>query len=186
VIALLVGQGLARTALAEGSQSDSPFASGAPEKQALEAQDAQRHQQLSEVASSPQASAAAVASKQADAARMSQDLAADAPEQPWPAGIFADGEAPAPGSVFLGTSRWVGVIDGHSVAVYAGSAGEDSTLGRVLVTAVGSDMDLASSYSVDLPGAGALRVIAANGHLVVMTDSKGANHTFDVAAGRFS
>jgi hypothetical protein len=185
VILLLLDQAAARTALAEGSQSGSPWASGAPEKRAVEAEDAQRHQQLSDVASSPEASAAVVASKEADAARMSQVLGADSSEQPWPTGIFADGEAPAPGSVFLGTSRWVGVIDGHTVAVYAGSAGEDPSLGRVLVATAGPDMDLASSYSVDLPGAGALRVIAAKGNLLVTRDSKGANHTFDVAAGRF-
>jgi hypothetical protein len=55
----------------------------------------------------------------------------------------------------------------------------------VLVATAGADMDLASSYSVDLPGAGALRVITATGNLLVVKDSKGANHTFDVAAGRF-
>src|SRR5512133_2408142 len=97
VMLLLVGQAVARTAFAGGSESGSPWASGAPEKQAVEAEDAQRHQQLSDVVSSPEASAAVVASKTADAARMSQVRGADSAEQPWPTGIFADGEAPAPG-----------------------------------------------------------------------------------------
>jgi hypothetical protein len=184
VLSTVIGAaGVARAAL-----SDSPAAasSDAADKQQVAAQDAQRQQQLEQVASSPKASAAAVAAKGADAARMTQNSLTDSDSAAWPEGIFEDSEAPAPGSVFLGTNRWVGTVDGHQVAVFAGCAGEDPSVGRVMVTVAGDTAQSTSGYSVDLPGAGSLQVVSASGSLLVLTDAQGGQHNFDVSAGRFT
>jgi hypothetical protein len=103
----------------------------------------------------------------------------------WPEGIFEDPEAPAPGSRFLGTNRWVGDVNGRSVAVYAGVAGEDQTIGRLLVIAVGSSMSIENASWVDLPGAGRLKIVSATRSAVTVTDSRGGVHVFDAATKKW-
>lgn len=120
------------------------------------------------------AEAAAHATRTSDA-----DADPDAASQ-WPAGIFDDPEAPAPGMVFLGNNRWVGRHADRSVAVYAGRAGDDPTRGRVLVLwASAADT---SGTTLDLPGAGALRVVAGapDATTITLVDAAGVRHRLDV------
>lgn len=100
----------------------------------------------------------------------------------WPTGIFEDSEAPAPGVVFLGNNRWVGKIGDHYVAVHAGRSGEDPTTGRVLAVSSHGDMD---GYTLDLPGTGALTVIAAVGPVVTLKDEDGRLYVLAAAEGRW-
>jgi hypothetical protein len=159
-------------------------AGATPEKAAAEAQDVARHQALEAAAANAGTARASQAAKRADAATRALAAAGPAPQK-WPEGIFQDGEAPASGSVFLGRNRWVGTLAGRSVAVYAGRAGTDDTIGRVLVTTAGPTMALESAYMRDLPGSGALVVTSAQGGLLTLTDVRGGTHVFDLAAERF-
>lgn len=100
----------------------------------------------------------------------------------WPRGVIDDPEAPASGSRFLGRNRWVGLVGGRVVAVYAGAAGVDdagvaSKDGRVLVQWA----DGATSASPpDLVGSGPLRVISEGGGRLVLHDAGGARHVLDL------
>ncbi|GAA1870694.1 peptidase inhibitor family I36 protein [Myceligenerans crystallogenes] len=99
----------------------------------------------------------------------------------WPAGIFQDAEAPARGAEFRGVNRWVGHSGGRALTVWAGRSGQDASLGRVLVADAGR-----ADAVVDLPGAGALRVVAARGTVLELIDEHGARHRFDAVARTFS
>ncbi|AIY18174.1 hypothetical protein GUY44_24035 [Pimelobacter simplex] len=82
--------------------------------------------------------------------------------------------------VFLGSNRWVGRHADRSVAVYAGRAGDDPTRGRVLVMwASAADT---SGTTLDLPGAGTLRVVAGapDATTITLVDAAGVRHRLDV------
>ncbi|HEX2893648.1 MAG TPA: hypothetical protein VHO29_06555 [Marmoricola sp.] len=137
-------------------------------------------------ASDPQAVARIAAEKARDLKAHRAAQAAQPPAQAeWPTGIFEDPEAPAPGSVFLGTNRWVGNLGGQSVAVYAGRAGDDETTGRVLIAWATPSGETERQVSLDLPGAGALRVQdgAADAAVVTIRDAAGVDHQLNVASG---
>jgi hypothetical protein len=138
-------------------------------------------QQLQADADDPAKRAAIIAAKDAEAGPVAGELAASASPK-WPEGIFADSEAPAPSSVFLGTNRWVGTVAGRSVAVYAGRAGDNLATGRLMVVNAASDMSVDSSRFVDLPGSGQLRITSASGSTLTIVDAQGAEHMFDVSS----
>lgn len=156
-----------------------------PDKAAVEAREAARVAELDAIAASPELRAEVIARKEADRARAAASTAPETVE-PWPEGIFEDPEAPASGSVFLGTNRWVGRAGGHTIAVYAGRAGGDASVGRLLIMIAGPSMRTESGATVDLPGAGALRVVSADSAMLTIVDAHGGTHTFDVLAQRFS
>lgn len=179
---------LAASCSAEESDADddrsieSIGASGLPaEKARALAIEHEWQERLHADADDPAKSAEIIAAKRAEAARVAAQLAAEVPPK-WPEGIFADSEAPAPGTVFLGTNRWVGTVAGRSVAVYAGRAGDNPATGRLMVVNAGPDMSVDSSRFVDLPGSGALRITAAIGATLTIVDAQGRSYTFDAAA----
>ncbi len=187
MIALAGAASIHQTAAADGSLSSAGSAGISAEKAALEAQDRLLHQQLEATAAVPELAAAAIAAKAASGLRAAKDQAAQPSVEPaWPEGIFEDGEAPAPGSRFLGTNRWVGTVAGQSIAVFAGQSGEDPSMGRLLVITAGPSMSVQSGNTVDLPGVGALRVAAASGGTLSVMDSRGVAHAFDAAAARWT
>lgn len=171
-------------AISGGAPGDTAIQS--PDKAAVEARLAARNAELEKIASSPELSAAVVARKKADQARANATAAAPGIVTPPPEGIFEDPEAPASGSVFLGTNRWVGQVAGKTVAVYAGRAGEDESVGRLLIMVAGPSMQTESGGHADLAGTGALRVASADGTTLTITDARGKTHTFDVVTRRLS
>lgn len=183
--ALAAGAAGYQSALADRGSTKADLGAVSDEKLALEAQDRLRHEQLEAQAADPAKKQAAIDAKAADALAGASERKADAvgsEADAWPEGIFEDTEAPAPGSRFLGTNRWVGSVNGGSVAVYAGLAGEDQTIGRLLVIAAGSSMSIENASWVDLPGAGRLRIVSALASAVTVADSRGGVHVFDAAA----
>lgn len=157
-----------------------------PEKAQALAVEQQRQQRLQADADDPGKKAAIIASKKADAGRAAAAAPLAQAPQKWPEGIFADSEAPAPGSVFLGSNRWVGTVAGRSVAVYAGHAGDNPATGRLMVVTAASDMSVDSSHFVDLPGSGALHIMSANGTTLTIVDDQGGRHSFDASTSSWA
>jgi len=166
---------------ASGSPSSDNGPALPPEKAQIQAVEQRWQDRLQAKAADPHAKAAALAAKQADQAQRAQARVAEIPAK-WPEGIFADNEAPAPGSEFLGTNRWVGTLAGNSVAVYAGRAGENESTGRLMIQYARPDMGISSSRFVDLPGSGALRITSASGTTLTIADANLVRHTFDVVS----
>ncbi|GAB2489466.1 hypothetical protein GCM10027063_33470 [Promicromonospora xylanilytica] len=102
-----------------------------------------------------------------------------------PAGILEDTEAPVRGADLLGSNRWVGHVDGRTLMVWAGRSGENGSIGRVLVARTGTGLMAAEQELLDLPGSGALRVVAARGGVVDLVDAHGDRHLLDVTTGTF-
>ena len=186
-VALTAGGVAYQTAVADGIVASAESAGFSAEKLALEAQDRLQHQQLEAKAADPKQQQATIDAKNQSAQQAAQEQANQPVTEPaWPVGIFEDSEAPAPGSRFLGTNRWVGTVAGRSVAVYAGQAGEDPSTGLLLVMTAGPSMGVeAAGFTVDLPGAGSLRVASARAAILTITDSRGAARIFDVAARKW-
>jgi hypothetical protein len=186
VVAVLVAGGAVAYAVASpgSTAQDGQSVQLSPEKQALADEDAKYDAQQAAIADDPNTLASVVAEKErGEAALPSGD---PVPVDDWPQGIFDDPEAPAPGSEFLGDNRWVGLLDKHSVAVYAGVAGDDPSLGRLLVMSAVPDDSGQLGYKIDLPGGGPLRVLDARGTDLVIADSHGGEHIFDVRAGEWT
>jgi hypothetical protein len=97
-------------------------------------------------------------------------------------GIFADSEAPAPGSIFLGTNRWVGTQNGQTIVVYVGQAGYDASTGRVLVIGGGPSSADTHGFTLDLPNSGPLKAVAGSGGHVTVEDRAGADHVLDLVS----
>lgn len=182
----LVAAGAASGALASrGSPStaDPVAAQAAQDKGRLAAEDQAAATAREQAAADPakrQAvldakSRADVAQRKA-ASQLTANAQAGSASTSWPTGIFQDTEAPAPGSVFLGTNRWVGEAGDHIAAVYAGVSGSDASTGRLLIAVDGPTM---TPTTVDLTGSGALRVASADGSVLSITDAGGRTHLFD-------
>lgn len=184
LLATIVGGGL-HSAVADSSTTSTDVSGLPPEKAQSLALEQQWQERLEADAADPSKKAAIIAAKKAEAARMAAEPAEPiAPK--WPEGIFADSEAPAPGTVFLCTNRWVGTVAGRSVAVYAGRAGDNLATGRLMVVTAAPDMSIDSSDFVDLPGSGALRITSADGMTLTIVDAHGAKHAFDVSSLNWS
>jgi hypothetical protein len=171
-----------------GAAPGDPDPGVSAEKAAVEREDARRHEELNKRASDHVLAKAAVEAKQAAAAARAVEVGGSPAAHPpaWPAGIFEDSEAPASGADFLGRNRWVGVIDGRSVAVHAGQAGAEATTGRLLVMLAAADMTVDRAYTRDVAGSGPLRVTAATGTTITLIDSHGAEHLFDITTEAFT
>jgi len=180
LLAAIIGTGL-YGATVSGSAAAPDASALPPDKAQALAVEQQWQQQLQADADDPARSAAIVAAKQDEAARVAATPAEPAPPK-WPEGIFADTEAPAPSSMFLCTNRWVGTVAGRSVAVYAGRAGDDPATGRLMVVNAAADMSIDSSRFVDLPGSGELRITSANGTTLTIMDAQGGEYTFAESA----
>lgn len=152
-------------------------------KQELAAQAEQLDAANSALAADPERLRAEEGAKAADHERHLTELRETQQEaDPWPTGIFDDAEAPASGSFFLGTNRWVGKGEGSYLVVHAGRSGSDDLTGRVL--ALWSD-DNRIGYTLDLERVGALRILKADESVLVMVDSEGAEHRLDAVAGEW-
>ncbi len=94
-------------------------------------------------------------------------------------GIHESVEAPAPTSVFRGQNRWGGTVAGVDMVVFAGEAGEDSSVGRLLVSVgLGPAQTLTT---IDLPDSGALRVDSVQGAVLSLARLDGSLVSFDLA-----
>ncbi|HSF26321.1 MAG TPA: hypothetical protein VLC50_02265 [Actinomycetes bacterium] len=186
-LGLVVAVGAGRWAFqdARARSASTPPQDTFADKAAVEAREAARVAELDAIAASRELRAEVLARKEAD--RAARAAASTAPEtvEPWPEGIFEDPEAPFPGMEFLGTNRWVGRVGGHTVAVFAGRSGSDESVGRLQVVVAGRSMNVESGATVALAGAGALRVVSAEGAMLTIADAHGGTHTFDVLAQRF-
>lgn len=152
-----------------------------PIKQELAAQATRLNAANAAIAADPERQRAEVEAKSVDH-RRHQAALRESPQGPdaWPTGIFEDAEAPAPGSVFLGTNRWVGQVDAGYLVVHAGRSGTDESTGRVL--ALWSD-SARQSYTLDLEGVGALHITDADGTTLVLVDAEGTSHRLDAVSG---
>jgi hypothetical protein len=106
-------------------------------------------------------------------------------DEPWPLGIFADGEAPFPAEEFTGTSNWVGTVGPQYVVLYAGADTETPTNGaaHVLYFAI-TDGSLVSAKTLAVPpGEGALTVASETAGSVGLVSADGTPHTFDPITG---
>lgn len=150
------------------------------EKAAQQAVDRKFDAANAQLAEDPDAVARVVRQKeQGDRGHRAKLRATEPTPQAWPTGIVENGEAPISGTVFLGTNEWTGKVGSDYLVVHAGRSGSDPAMGRVF--AVGPDGQ--SSYMLDLPGTGALRIVDASGSRLVLLDAHGARHVLDAMAG---
>jgi hypothetical protein len=101
-------------------------------------------------------------------------------------GLFEDREAPMSTSFFRGTNRWLGVVGGTVVEVYAGTAGEGPDTGRLIVVINGAGLDDVHGMTFNVPGEGALRIISATGTTLTIVSAAGKQHTFDLISLQLS
>jgi len=159
LVAAVVGVGVVATLTQPGSAATGPTLS--PAKQAVvDAQNTPRVRDKT-VTAKTKAAAAVAAAPTSDT---------------WPAGVFADTEAPAPWGMFHGSNRWVGTVGPVTYAVYAGAAGEDTSVGRLLIDTAAGDWTVAKEDSIDVPGAGSLTVLSASGSHIVLIGGDGMQH----------
>lgn len=106
-------------------------------------------------------------------------------EAPWPTGIFEDDEAPFPAEQRV-VNRWVGVIAGRRVAVYAGSSVSNPREGLVIVMSFGSDGSPVRRTTHPTPvRAGPVRIVAAQGSRLSLAAADGQRLTFDATISAF-
>ncbi|WP_062464166.1 hypothetical protein [Demequina soli] len=128
----------------------------------------------------PAADETVLAAKARDDAAHAAAAATAAPvANSWPVGIFDDPEAPASGSELLGTNRWVGVVDGVTMAAWAGVSGTDPTLGRVLVA---TDDGTGAHEMIGLEGVGRLTIVSEDAGSLYVVDEHGDTHVLDLRA----
>lgn len=179
----VVAVGVSWMELAAGEEDAGPLTSLNADKQALE----QAEQLLDRVneaaANDPERHAAIEKAKAAEKKSHEAELATK-PEalDEWPTGIFDDPEAPASGTTFLGSNRWVGLVDGAYLVVYAGRSGADPTTGMIL--AFWSDGR--PGYSLYKPGTGALTVVSARDAALTLRDEGGRTHVLHALAGQWA
>ena len=138
---------------------------------------------LARMQDDPAFSAGVLESKESERAEHENSEPSEPPrpiQTDWPQGIFQDGEAPVSSMDLVATSRWVGLIDGVSVAVYAGSDGQNPKDGKIFV--LRGDLGKPSGF-VSRPDVGASSVVSADGSVVVLQTSNGAQLQFDAAKG---
>ena len=106
-------------------------------------------------------------------------------EEAWELGVFADPEAPFSSSVFLATSRWVGLDGSRYTVLYAGSDGQNPANGAAqLMHYRVSDGLLIDARPLNVPaGQGALTVASADGGLVQLQSADGTAHVFHPLLG---
>jgi hypothetical protein len=109
---------------------------------------------------------------------------ADEPQPAYPTGIFTDQEAPAPAAQFLALNRWQGIVDGRQVAVYAGRAGENPGVGRILLVSKDAT-GVTTGQWIDTPD-GPVQVVAVKGSFIVLRGQSGTGFLLDPATGQLS
>lgn len=101
-------------------------------------------------------------------------------------GIFDSAEAPFATVDFRATSHWGGKVEGRNYVVYAGEDGQHASVGEVVVDPYGAGSGRGSRPSFyRLSGVGTLRIVGDNREALVLRDSRGVEHLFDVASGSF-
>lgn len=182
-MALVAGGASVSWSLAAEAESDAAVVELNADKQALQEQEQLLADANAAIAGDAAKLEEVVKSKAADHEKHLKELEAmNETDSGWPTGIFEDSEAPAPGVVFLGSNRWVGKIGDHYLAVYAGRSGEDPATGRVMAVSSVGDMN---GYTLDLPGTGALKVIAAAGPVITLQDEHGGLHVLATEEGKW-
>jgi len=166
---------------AAGDASVAPSSLSA--KESLSAEQQEWDETLSSLAADPDARASTLDAKQRaqHEASAAASGASESPGQP-NAGIRDDAGAPASSMDFQSVNYWGGKVGGRWWQVWAGRAGNDPDLGRLLVMneATGS-----GSY-VDLKGSGELRIVKQVDDTLVIEGADGATHVFDVATGSWA
>ena len=109
---------------------------------------------------------------------------APVPADPIPARMLgADVPVPISPTLLQTTNGWV-AGDGHNLtAVYAGSAGKDSTMGRIVVVRQDLDVGEQSVDSVDVGETGAVTITSAPLGTAVETSAQTAKIAFSSADG---
>lgn len=178
--ALTLSGALSTQSWADESKSAEPLT---PEKAAIMSQMDALDARNRVIQDDPRLAQEALAAKRADGAehdRAAKDYVPD--NTPPPMGIFDDGEAPAPGTVFLGENRWVGVVDGVTYSVNAGRDGSNESTGRLLILKLdGVEGDGQRGQFLDSKGSGSLRVTAEREGLLEILSESGALYVVDVA-----
>ena len=115
-------------------------------------------------------------------ARPSDDPAAE----PWPGGIFDEREAPFPAAEYTIQNRWQDDFGGRHVVAYAGSLGDGSEVGVVVLQIFSMDLSQVSTRRFDPPtGHGPLRIIGVSGHVLTIRAGDGTIDYFDVDRAAF-
>jgi hypothetical protein len=103
----------------------------------------------------------------------------------WRSGIIPQGQGPVPfqGGYYAITNQWQGLVDGMHVNVYAGSYGEMGPApaqGLVVVFTTSPDFSFQNEHTwVAPPHVGALRIVAASGHMLTLVATDGQRFTFN-------
>jgi hypothetical protein len=110
----------------------------------------------------------------------------------WSVGILVSGQAPMPGSQYVGVNSWSWDLDGNHVIVYAGSEGlEGRNPGRGVIAVLGETMSLQPLSQLGgwyraPPGVGALRIVSFQGTLLTLQASTGQTFYFDAETRAFT
>jgi hypothetical protein len=108
------------------------------------------------------------------------------PEPSWPAGIFADREAPMPAAEFAGVNRWQGEANGRRLTLYAGASGSDDKLGLVVLMSFSARSIDPKITRFEFRGEGAVKVVAESGSVVTLLSGAGRRYQFGAATGTLS
>ncbi len=182
---LLGGLGLR---LASGDRDDRI----SPERQAVfDREDAERAKALTEPIPSPFGEDSPIVRHLEDLLALSQ--ASPVPDaivrRPAGAGIIVEnGQAPLAGQFYHGENSWYETKGGQKIVVYAGSTRDEPPRGVLVVHVDTVDgkivSDAGGSYLAPY-GAGALRIVSAEGEVLTLQAADGAKLLFDVASRRF-
>jgi hypothetical protein len=105
------------------------------------------------------------------------------PPENWPSGIFVNGQAPFPGSVYSFENQWQGMLNGVHVNVYAGSLRHDRQQGLLIMTTTSMDLQARSSDIYFTPyKAGPLTILAQDGPALRLAGQSGARFVFNLSS----
>jgi len=92
--------------------------------------------------------------------------------------------APFPAAMYQFENQWHEIVDGAHLKVYAGSLGNNSSGGVVVIQRISLDNRAEAPLEIRAPArAGSLRIIAAQGNLLTLRSSNGAEFTLSAVTG---
>lgn len=106
---------------------------------------------------------------------------AASPDEPWPTGIFEEGQAPFPAAAVTVNNQWQGVVNGQYVQVYAGALPDAPAQGVVIVAVTTVDLQPVSTQWIAAPAnSGTLRLVAERNLQLTLESTRGLSFVFDV------
>ncbi len=113
-----------------------------------------------------------------------QANASSGQEPAWRSGVIDSGLAPFPAAMYQFENQWHEIVNGAHLKVYAGSLGKDASQGVVVIQQISLDNHAEAPREIRAPaGVGSLRITAAQGNLLTLKSSQGAEFTFNAVTG---